>query len=145
VLCEHGGQILPGASELLSRLAAMPDVRTYALTGNLQETATRKLQHFDLLRSVRGIFGGDLDHDRDDLARRSAEVLRKEYGPCALADAVVIGDTPADVRCGHAIGAKVVAVCTGRYDRSQLEAENPAHVEDDLSDVDRLIRLLIPV
>jgi phosphoglycolate phosphatase len=142
VLSEQGGKILPGAAELLSRLSEMPHIRNYVMTGNLQQTATHKLDHFDLLKCVDGIFGGDLDSDRDDLARRSACVLRQRYGPQSLDDAIVIGDTPADIRCGHAIGAKVVAVCTGRYDRSQLEAEDPMHVEEDLSDVDRLIQLL---
>ena len=142
VLSEQGGKILPGAAELLSRLSALPHIRSYVMTGNLEETAARKLQHFDLLGCIDGIFGGDHDSDRDDLARRSAATLRERYGPQSLGDAIVIGDTPADVRCGHAIGARVVAVCTGRYDRSELEAENPMHVEDDLSDVDRLVQLL---
>jgi len=142
VLSEHGGKILPGAAELLSRLSALPHIRNYVMTGNLEETAAKKLEHFDLLKCVDGIFGGDHDSDRDDLARRSAATLRQRHGPQSLGDAIVIGDTPADIRCGHAIGANVVAVCTGRYDRPQLEAENPMHVEEDLSDVDRLVQLL---
>jgi len=28
---------------------------------------------------------------------------------------VVIGDTPLDIRCGRAIGAKVLAVATGTF------------------------------
>ncbi len=142
VLSEHGGKILPGVPELLTRLSALPHIRNYVMTGNLEETAARKLKHFNLLECVDGIFGGDHDSDRDDLARRSAATLRKRYGPQASCDVIVIGDTPADIRCGHAIGAKVVAVCTGRYDRTQLEAENPMHVEDDLSDVDHVIDIL---
>ncbi len=142
VLSEHGGKILPGVPELLARLSALPHVRNYVMTGNLEETAARKLKHFNLLKCVDGIFGGDLDNHRDDLARRCAGILRQRYGSQSLGDAVVIGDTPADIRCGHAIGAKVVAVCTGRYSRLELESENPMLVEEDLSDVDRLVEIL---
>lgn len=141
VLSDRGGVLLPGASDLLSRLAETPDIHSYAMTGNLRETAKRKLDHFDLLWQVREVFGGDFDIHRDDLARRCAGELRLRYDG-ELDDVIVIGDTPADIRCGHAIGARVLAVCTGSHDRSELEAESPMHVADDLSDVDRLFELL---
>jgi phosphoglycolate phosphatase len=56
---------------------------------------------------------------------------------------VVIGDTPADIRCGHTIGAKVMAVCTGSHHRDELEAENPMSVHDDMSDVSAIFDLLV--
>lgn len=142
VLARRGGRILPGALELLSRLALQPNLRCYVMTGNLEETATQKLEHFGLLQFFRGIFGGDHDHDRNRLAERTADALRERYGATATRDVIVIGDTPADVRCGHAIGASVVAVCTGNYDRDALEAEKPMAVHDDLSDVSAIFDLL---
>lgn len=143
VLAQRGGRVLPGAAELLSRLSDEPSILTYVMTGNLQETATRKLEHFHLLPKIRGVFGGDSDADRDDLARRARANLVQLHGPEAVQDMIVIGDTPADVRCGHAIGARVLAVCTGSHDRTELQAENPMRVEDDLSDVDRIFELLV--
>ncbi len=143
VLAQRGGRVLPGVAELLSRLTRCDDVGCYVMTGNLHRSATHKLAHFDLLCCVRGIFGGDRDLHREDLARRSAAVLQQRYGGQAIEETIVIGDTPADVRCGHAIGARVVAVCTGFFDRQELEAESPMCVEDDLSDVDRLLKLLV--
>lgn len=143
VLSARGGRTLPGAAELLDRLAPIPDIHTYVMTGNLIDTATRKLQHFDLLEPVRGVFGGDFDADRNDLARRCAAELRRHYPADDLDDLIVIGDTPADIQCGHAIGARVVAVCTGSHRREELEAENPMCVEEDLSDVDRLFDILV--
>jgi phosphoglycolate phosphatase len=92
------------------------------------------LNHFGLRHFFRGIFGGDHDHDRVDLAHRTAGELRQHYGEAATRDVIVIGDTPADIRCGQAIGARVVAVCTGYYDRASLEAENPTYLHDDFSD-----------
>jgi phosphoglycolate phosphatase len=135
VLCRRGGRVLPGAVPLLQALSGQRDLRVYVMTGNLQRTATHKLQHFGLLPFFRGIFGGDHDHDRIRLARRTAGTLRRRYGAAALRDLVVIGDTPDDIRCGRAIGAKVVAVCTGHHDRAELEAEKPTSVHDDLSDL----------
>ena len=37
----------------------------------------------------------------------------------------VIGDTPHDVGCGKAIGARTIAVATGSYAREALEAHEP--------------------
>jgi phosphoglycolate phosphatase-like HAD superfamily hydrolase len=37
----------------------------------------------------------------------------------------VIGDTPHDVACGKAIGARVVAVATGGYSLEQLQTTEP--------------------
>ena len=62
-------------------------------------------------------------------------MMRDSYGDSATDDMVVIGDTPADIQCGHAIGAKVVAVCTGIHGRAEFEAENPMSVHDDFADV----------
>jgi phosphoglycolate phosphatase len=112
------------------------------MTGNLQATAEHKLAHFDLLHRLKGVFGGDFDAHRDDLARRAAERLGQDHGPQILDRLVVIGDTPHDIRCGQAIGAQVVAVCTGYHDRVELESAGPTHLFDDLSDVDHLFRLL---
>lgn len=143
VLAQRGGRLLPGVPELLERLAGIAELRSFVMTGNLPETAALKLKHFDLAHAFEGIFGGDLDHHRDDLARRSATALRERYDLQSPVDAVVIGDTPADIRCGHAIGARVIAVCTGSFSRAELAAENPMAIEDDLSDVDRLVDLMM--
>src|SRR5262249_52470325 len=46
----------------------------------------------------------------------------------------VIGDTPLDVRCARAIGAKVVAVATGIHSVDELAASQPDLLLADLSD-----------
>lgn len=142
VLNRRGGHVMPGAIELLNRLSRETDLRCYVMTGNLQETATQKLDYFQMLHFFRGVFGGDHDHDRNRLAERTAAALRDRYGDTASEDVVVIGDTPADIRCGHSIGAKVIAVCTGNHDREELELENPLSVLDDMSDVSAIFDLL---
>jgi phosphoglycolate phosphatase len=47
---------------------------------------------------------------------------------------VIVGDTPADVTCGAALGARAVAVATGFYDVGALAAAGAARVFADLRD-----------
>jgi len=142
VLQERGGQVLPGAIELLRRLRERRDLACHVMTGNLTETATLKLEHFGLRHYFDEVFGGEHDCHRDDLARRTAKAIHARHGEAATRNMIVIGDTPADVRCGHAVGARVLAVCSGRHGRSELEAEKPMSVQDDLTDLAGIVRLL---
>ena len=144
-----GGRVLPGVSELLRRLSEDDRVCVAVMTGNLPETATSKLEHFGLLEYTQWVVGGDLDIDRDAMARRAADLIRDTYGEEATEDVVVIGDTPFDVQCGHAIGAHVVAVCTGMHNRDDLVAACPAcgfvpqAVWDDFSDWQSVFEWLV--
>ena len=54
----------------------------------------------------------------------------------------VIGDTPADVRCGRAIGAKVIAVATGIYSAEELEPTRPDYLFESLADVEKVLGVL---
>jgi phosphoglycolate phosphatase len=53
----------------------------------------------------------------------------------------VIGDTPADVRCGRAIGANVLAVATGIYPAAELAAVGPDRLVADFSDAEAVLDL----
>ncbi|TWU32811.1 HAD family hydrolase [Novipirellula artificiosorum] len=143
VLTERGGEVLPGVMDVLRAIADDSRVCVSVMTGNLHESATFKLSHFGLSRYFRWIVGGDHDCHRDDLARRAMATIRDAFGDEATEQVMVIGDTPADIRCGHAIGARTIGVCTGRYDRQALEAENPHVVLDDLSDVAQVCSLFV--
>ena len=142
VLRERGGRVLPGAIDLLAQLRRRRDIACHVMTGNLKETATLKLEHFGLRHYFDEIFGGEHDCHRDDLARRTARAIHARHGESATRNMIVIGDTPADVRCGHAVGARVLAVCSGRHSRRELEAERPMSVHDDLTDLSRIVGLL---
>ena len=142
VLSEFGGQLLPGVGPLLAKVAEHAHLRCCVMTGNLISTARVKLDHFELMPHFEKIFGGDHDAHRNDLARRAASELSQLYGDDALSDLVVIGDTSADVLCGQAIGAKVVAVATGSEDPESLSKHQPDAVVPDLSDTDTIIQLL---
>jgi phosphoglycolate phosphatase len=47
----------------------------------------------------------------------------------------VVGDTPHDIDCAHALGAKVLAVATGGSASQELAAHVPEWLVDDLNAV----------
>jgi phosphoglycolate phosphatase-like HAD superfamily hydrolase len=48
---------------------------------------------------------------------------------------VVVGDTPFDIRCGKAIGAKVLAVATGGAKLEELKKHHPDWAVADLTHI----------
>ena len=58
-------------------------------------------------------------------------------------DVIVIGDTPADMRCGNGIGARAIGVATGRYAVADLRACAPAAVFQDFSDTAAVLRAIL--
>jgi phosphoglycolate phosphatase-like HAD superfamily hydrolase len=58
-------------------------------------------------------------------------------------DVWVVGDTPADVRCGQAGGTRTLGVATGRFGLGDLVAAGADAVVDDLSDTRRAVALLV--
>ncbi len=129
-------RVLPGIAPLLDALTPEPRVFLGLLTGNYADAAEVKLSHFALWQYFRcGAFGDD-HHDRNCLVPFALERARSQglaphvEGPRVI----VIGDTPRDVACAHAHGARCVAVATGRYDGASLRLAGADVVFDDLSD-----------
>ena len=54
----------------------------------------------------------------------------------------VIGDTPMDVRCARAIGARAVAVATGWHSRERLATAAPDLLLDSFEPADAFLQLL---
>lgn len=135
LLVETRHRLYPGVAELVPALAADPAVGLGLLTGNIEEGARLKLAHFGLWEHFAvGAYGSD-DATRDRLgpvamARAQERFGRRFHG----SEVVVIGDTPADVRCARAIGAVAVAVATGRPTRETLEAAGPDLLLDSLAE-----------
>ncbi len=137
------GQTLPGVESLLESLSDRSDVLLGLLTGNLQQGASIKLGHYGLDHYFQVGGFGDEHLDRDDVARAAMQaVIQRPHADIDADDVWVIGDTPADVRCGRAIGARVVAVATGTYSHEQLELSEPDHQFADFSDPESLLALL---
>jgi phosphoglycolate phosphatase-like HAD superfamily hydrolase len=137
------GAVLPGIVELLAALAARDDVTLALLTGNFERGARLKLEHYKLHEHFRFGGFGDVHHERDDVARAALEAGKTHLnGNVTLEKTWVIGDTPADVQCGRAIGAHVVTVATGVFDADELAASQPDHLFEDFSSHSELLDLL---
>jgi phosphoglycolate phosphatase len=135
------GRVLPNVREILEHLAAREDVRSYLLTGNTRAGARAKLTHYDLIHFFPdGAFAEDTG-DRSSIARRALELAKRG---CAVAEGgvFVIGDTPHDIDCANAIGARTVAVATGGYSIEELEAHHPWRVFNELPPPEEFIRLI---
>lgn len=123
------GAVLPNVREVLDDLASDAGAVSLLLTGNTPAGARAKLTHYGLIDDFAGPDGEPLGafcadgDDRDTIARRALEVAAEVTGrPLAGETAVVIGDTPHDVRCGRAIGARTLAVATGVFGVHELAA-----------------------
>jgi phosphoglycolate phosphatase len=142
-LNRHNGRVLPGILALLQVLQRREDVVIGLLTGNVRAGARVKLGHFGLFEQF--AFGGfgDLHFDRDDVAREALTEARTHLGARATPERIwVIGDTPLDVQCARAIGAKVLAVATGIHTYEQLVESAPDLTLHDLSDPSALLAQL---
>ena len=140
-LREREGHVLPGTTSLLATLAARDDVTLALLTGNFERAARIKLAHFGLDHFFIAAGGfGDHHHDRNDVAQAAERAVQEVAGEHATT--WVIGDTPGDVRCARAIGARAVAVACGFSTREELEACAPDYLLDDLGDTARFVALL---
>ena len=137
------GALLPGVEALLDRLRCEQHFILGLLTGNMRAGAQIKLERFGIHEHfLDGGFGDDaeLRHEIGAIAvQRLASATGLAYAPQQV---VVIGDTPKDIACAEAIGARCVAVATGRFSVEELLPFGSAMVLSDLTDTSRMLSLL---
>ena len=56
---------------------------------------------------------------------------------------VIIGDTPADIHCGRALGVRALGVATGRYSTDELAAHDPAAVFANLTETQAVVDAIL--
>ena len=129
--------LMPGVSALLEVLDTRPDACSGLLTGNFARAARIKLEHFGLWRYFAcGAYGDDAA-ERNQLVPIAVERARRAGVVVdSFSDVVVVGDTPLDVQCAVAAGARSVAVATGSYDETALRDAGADTVLTDLSDAE---------
>ena len=139
-----GSGVLPGIARLLDALDPAEHAFLALLTGNYADAAEVKLSHFGLWRYFRcGAFGED-HGDRNHLMPVALDRARR----CGLAPhvaaihAVVIGDTPRDIACAQAHGARSVGVATGEYSAQALARAGADVVFEDLGDTRAVLNAL---
>jgi phosphoglycolate phosphatase-like HAD superfamily hydrolase len=134
----------PGIREALDAIHAHPEIHQALLTGNLREGARLKLTHLGLWDYFEfGAFADD-SHIRDELGPFALARAKEKLGIAFPPDRVyIIGDTPHDIACGKAIGAKTIAVATGAFTVDQLAALHPTHVFPNLADTASLLKVIL--
>ncbi|MFT4035203.1 MAG: haloacid dehalogenase-like hydrolase [Patulibacter sp.] len=119
--------VLDGIPSLLTELAATPGVQLGLVTGNVEAIAHRKLAAAGIdgaLRPFVGAYGSDAE-ERDALvpiAQRRAAALHGCAGSWPSQRTVIVGDTPHDISCARAAGARSIAVTTGAFGAQALTA-----------------------
>ncbi len=140
-------RLCPGVRELLDALIDDSRYVTSLLTGNVERLAFAKLRVAGIGNyfNVRGAFGSDAE-DRDHLPAIAAErinrLLERNLDPQQF---IIIGDTPRDISCARHFGARVLAVASGPHSVASLAEFQPDVVLEDLSDTDRVMKLLSDV
>jgi phosphoglycolate phosphatase len=134
-LADRGVHLLPGIPALLETARDRGDIALGLLTGNLRRGAEVKLKSQDLWHYFPfGAFADDSE-DRDQLGPHALRRARAHHGvEFAPTNTWVIGDTPHDVVCARAFGARALAVATGRHPVAELQTLQPDAVFENLSD-----------
>ncbi len=131
------GTVLPGVHAMLRNLEALAEQPTLGLlTGNIRLGAQIKLTHYHLWSCFQtGAFADDHE-ERNQIAVVARDRGSKLFGrKLDGSEILVIGDTPRDVECANAIGARSIAVATGKFSREELLREKATWTVESLVDV----------
>ena len=138
ILKESKSMVCEGAWDFIRGLQSMQEKPLPGiLTGNIRLGAEIKLRHLHLWDVFQtGAFADDHE-DRARIAAKAVErgsrVLNEDLGGEQV---VVIGDTPLDIACARAVGAKVIAVATGTFELEELQAHQPDWAAQNLGELD---------
>jgi len=133
--------VLDGVIELLDALDREERVVVGLLTGNIESGARAKLTAAGINPARFRVNAFGSDHElRPELPavaqRRARELLGTDVQGNRL---IIIGDTPGDIQCGEAIGARAIAVATGSYSVEQLATYEPYAVFESLADTSAVL------
>ena len=135
----HKGKVMPNVKTTLEYLKNnCPQWHSTLLTGNCSRAAYDKLVHYGLYDYFDFSLSafGELSEERDMLAKALVQkiyITNPKIDPAR--DIIVIGDTPHDVKCAKAIGAKCLIVLAGSfYNEEEVKKENPWKIIPKLPD-----------
>lgn len=124
VAASPGYTVHPNIEKAIDACAELSHVATGLGTGNFEMGARIKLGRAGL--SARFAFGGfgDDAEPRHELVAKGVERGRKVLSGRGLTcdKVLIIGDTPHDITAAHKTGGVCVAVATGSFERSELDA-----------------------
>ena len=138
----YPGVLLPAVRNLLEELSSRPgEFALGLLTGNIAEGGWRKVRAYGVDHHFPVGAWGDDHWDRNKLGPIALQRASAHYGLKFTAeDTWIIGDTPKDIACADAIGAKCLAVATGRFKASELQ--DATRALNDLTDTAAVVEIL---
>lgn len=144
-LAANPPRLLDGAGELLRAVDAHDGFCNGLVTGNFFEGTRVKLQAlgvWDLFASEGLPVGGYGDHvpDKGPLAREALDAWKSRH-PHRAVRAVVVGDTPEDVRCAKVAGISCLGVATGVHSTEALLEAGAEAVVRNLSDTGAIVAI----
>ncbi|HJU74880.1 MAG TPA: haloacid dehalogenase-like hydrolase [Gemmatimonadaceae bacterium] len=133
-----------GVVALIDALETRSDRVIGLLTGNVEPGAFAKLKAAGIAGQRFRINAFGSDHEsRSELPaialQRARATLAAEMSGTAL---VLIGDTPSDIACGRGVGARAIAVATGNYSVTDLQAHDPHAAFGDLCDTAAVLQAI---
>jgi len=137
IMKENKSEVCAGVWQFLDALTALNEPPILGLlTGNIRLGAEIKLRQLGLWeRFETGAFADDHE-DRPQIAaiarQRASRILKRDLPGDEV---LVIGDTPLDIHCARAIGAKVLAVATGGASLDELKRHHPDWAVESLAQV----------
>lgn len=143
---------LPGVLEILAALRQRDPSTLAVLTGNFADTGTMKLRacKIDPEWFSISVFADEVPHHQDRPALREHLVElglkryhQREQRPLTPRHAVVIGDTPHDIRCGKAHNTRTLGVATGRFSTTELLAAGADRAVENLADTRSILAWLV--
>ncbi|MDZ4286414.1 MAG: HAD family hydrolase [Prosthecobacter sp.] len=143
--CESfAGYLLPGVAKLLDVLKGIDGLHLGLLTGNVRRGAQIKLARFGIHGHFKdGAFGDDAE-DRNHLGLVALQrMCSAANGAFAATEVIIIGDTPKDIACASAIGARCLAVGTGIFAVDELRPFSPWQCVESLAETHRVCDLLL--
>lgn len=125
--------IIESAVQFLKFLHNRNVAHTGVITGNSEIVSWWKVEYAGIKPDIEfGLFGNEAD-SREELAQhvftKAQTRFKRDFQPT---DIVLIGDTIHDIRAGHAIGARTIAVTYGGHGRLRLTKEKPDLIVDSL-------------
>ncbi len=136
-LQQRQGRLMPNVEKTLEYFKGLEGFTTCLLTGNTTTGAYHKLKRYSIDRYFDSRYAvcGELSEERDELAKIALRRLQIYFPEQEItgSDIFLIGDTPNDIKCAQAIGARCLAVLAGStYTREQLAECKPWKILDEL-------------
>lgn len=132
----------PGVEDVVRTVAADGEAVLGVLTGNCEVGARKKLRCARLEGFVVGAYGERYERREDLPPVAVAEAERLTGRRFRGKEIVIVGDTPNDIACGRSVGAKSIAVATGRFPADELAQYGPDAVFPTFADVHAVLHAI---